>query len=34
MKQKLLMTGRKILKRIFGSTNERDGTWRLKQMTN
>jgi hypothetical protein len=30
IKQKLLVFGRKILRRIFGPTKERDGTWRIK----
>ena len=30
IKQKLLVFERKILKRIFGPTKERDGTWRIK----
>jgi hypothetical protein len=30
MKQKLLIAERKILRRIFGPTKERDGTWRNK----
>jgi hypothetical protein len=29
MKQKLLITERKIPRRIFGPTKERDGTWRI-----
>jgi hypothetical protein len=34
MKQKLLMTERKILRRIFRSTMDGDGTWGLKEMMN
>jgi hypothetical protein len=30
IKQKLLVFERKILRRIFGPTKERDGTWRIK----
>jgi hypothetical protein len=30
MKQKLLITETKILRRIFGPRKERDGTWRIK----
>jgi hypothetical protein len=30
MKQKLLIAERKILRRIFGLTKGRDGTWRIK----
>jgi len=30
MKWKLLVTERKILRRIFGPTKERDGTWGIK----
>jgi hypothetical protein len=30
IKQKLLEFERKILRRIFGPTKERDGTWRIK----
>jgi hypothetical protein len=30
MKQKLLMTERKILRRIFGPSTDRDGTWRIE----
>jgi hypothetical protein len=29
-KNKLLVFDRKVLRRIFGSTKERDGTWRIK----
>jgi hypothetical protein len=30
IKQKLLVFERKMLRRIFGPTKERDGTWRIK----
>jgi hypothetical protein len=30
VKEELLVTERKILRRIFGPTKERDGTWRIK----
>jgi len=30
MKRKLLITERKILRRIFGPTKDRDVTWRIK----
>jgi hypothetical protein len=30
IKQKLLVFERKILRRIFGPSKERDGTWRIK----
>jgi hypothetical protein len=30
IKQKLLVFETKILRRIFGPTEERDGTWRIK----
>jgi hypothetical protein len=30
MKQKLLITERSILRRIFRPANDRDGTWRIK----
>jgi len=30
MKCKLLITARKILRRIFGPTKDRDGTWGIK----
>jgi hypothetical protein len=30
IKQKLLVFERKILRRIFGPTKERDGMWRIK----
>jgi hypothetical protein len=30
VKQKLLITERNILRRIFGRTKERDGIWRIK----
>jgi hypothetical protein len=30
IKQKVLVSGRKILRRIFGPSKERDGTWRIK----
>jgi hypothetical protein len=30
IKQKLLVFERKTLRRIFGPTKERDGTWRIK----
>jgi hypothetical protein len=30
IKQKLLVFERKVLRRIFGPTKERDGTWRIK----
>jgi hypothetical protein len=30
IKQKLLVFEMKILRRIFGPTKERDGTWRIK----
>jgi hypothetical protein len=30
VKQKLLVFERKILRRIFGPTKERDGAWRIK----
>jgi hypothetical protein len=29
-KNKLMVFERKVLKRIFGPTKERDGTWRIK----
>jgi len=29
-KNKLMVFGRKVLRRIFGPTKERDGTWRIK----
>jgi hypothetical protein len=29
VKQKLIITERKILRRIFGPTQERDGKWRI-----
>jgi hypothetical protein len=32
-KKKLLVFERKILRRIFGPTEERDGTWRIKTMS-
>jgi hypothetical protein len=31
IKQKLLVFERKTLRRIFGPTKERDGTWRIKR---
>ena len=30
MKQKLLITDKKTLRRVFGPTKDRDGTWRIK----
>jgi hypothetical protein len=30
IKNKLMVFGRKVLRRIFGRTKERDGTWRIK----
>jgi hypothetical protein len=30
LKQKLLVTARKMLRRMFGATKGRDGTWRIK----
>jgi hypothetical protein len=30
MKRKLLIPERNILRRIFGPTKDRDGTWRIK----
>jgi hypothetical protein len=30
MKNKLMVLERKALRRIFGPTKERDGTWRIK----
>jgi hypothetical protein len=30
MKRKLLISERNILKRIFGSAEDRDGTWKIK----
>jgi hypothetical protein len=30
MKNKLMVFERKVLRRIFGPTNERNGTWRIK----
>jgi hypothetical protein len=30
IKNKVLVFGRKLLKKIFGPTKERDGTWRIK----
>jgi hypothetical protein len=30
IKNKLIVFERKVLRKIFGRTNERDGTWRLK----
>jgi hypothetical protein len=30
IKQKVLVSERKILRRIFGPTEERDDTWRIK----
>jgi len=30
-KNKLMVLERKVLRRIFGSTKERDGTWRIKR---
>jgi len=30
IKNKLMVFERKVLKRIFGPTKERDGTWRIK----
>jgi hypothetical protein len=30
VKSKLMIFERKVLRRIFGPTNERDGTWRIK----
>jgi hypothetical protein len=30
MVQKLMIFGRKFLRRIFGPTKEKDGTWRIK----
>jgi hypothetical protein len=30
IKNKLMIFERKVLRRIFGPTNERDGTWRIK----
>jgi hypothetical protein len=29
-KKKLMLFERKVLRRIFGPTKERDGTWRIK----
>jgi len=29
-KNKLLVFGRKVLRKIFDATKERDGTWRIK----
>ena len=29
-KNKLMVFERKVLRKIFGSTKERDGTWRIK----
>jgi hypothetical protein len=29
-KNKLMIFERKVLRKIFGSTKERDGTWRIK----
>jgi hypothetical protein len=33
-KKKLIVFERKVLRRIFGPTKERDGTWRIKQTMN
>jgi hypothetical protein len=30
IKNKLMVFGRKVLRRVFGPTIERDGTWRIK----
>ena len=30
IKKKLMVFERKVLRKIFGPTNERDGTWRIK----
>jgi len=30
IKNKLMVFGRKVLRKIFGSRKERDGTWRIK----
>jgi hypothetical protein len=30
VKNKLMVFGRKVLRKIFGPTKERDGTWRIK----
>jgi hypothetical protein len=30
IKNKLMVFEKKVLRRIFGSTNERDSTWRIK----
>jgi len=30
IKNKLMVFERKVLRRIFGSTKERDGRWRIK----
>jgi hypothetical protein len=34
MKNKLMVFERKVLRKIFGPTKERDGTWRIKKMMN
>jgi hypothetical protein len=31
MKRKLLISERNILRRVFGPTKDRDGTWRIKR---
>jgi hypothetical protein len=30
LKDKLMIFERKVLRKIFGSTKEKDGTWRIK----
>jgi hypothetical protein len=34
LKNMLMVFERKVLRRIFGPTKERDGTWRIKQAMN
>jgi hypothetical protein len=33
-KNKLMVFERKVLRKIFGPTKERDGTWRMKKKMN
>jgi hypothetical protein len=34
LKSKLMVFERKVLRKIFGPTKERDGTWRIKTKMN
>jgi hypothetical protein len=34
IRNKLMVFERKVLRKNFGPTKERDGTWRIKQMRN